>query len=73
MRKTDLTVATAVVVLLGLSASSITAARPCHLPVLGPGPGYHPHITPARIAARVRHRALPSRIARCSQPCQTLG
>lgn len=47
MKKTSLAAVTAALALLGLSASTAAAAAPsCALPVFGPGPAYHPHLTP---------------------------
>lgn len=58
--KTSLAAATAALVLLGLSASTAAAAAPsCALPVFGPGPSYHPHITPADFSPSVTNPFFP--------------
>jgi hypothetical protein len=54
MRKTSLAAVTAALALAGLSASTAAAAAPsCALPVFGPGPSYHPHVTPGDFSPSV--------------------
>jgi len=50
---------TAALALLGLGASSATAARSCALPVFGPGTAYHPHITPRDFSPSVTNPWFP--------------
>ncbi len=50
---------TAALALLGLSASSAAAARSCALPVFGPGPAYHPHITSRDFSPSVTNPLFP--------------
>jgi hypothetical protein len=50
---------TAALALLGLSASSATAAPSCALPVFGPGPAHHPHITPGDFSPSVTNPFSP--------------
>jgi hypothetical protein len=50
---------TAALALLGLSASGAAAAPSCALPGFGPGPDYHPTITPADFTPSVTNRYFP--------------
>ncbi|MDQ6816743.1 MAG: hypothetical protein M3018_04960, partial [Actinomycetota bacterium] len=59
MKKASLAAVAAALALLGLSASSATAAPSCALPVFGPGPAYHPHITPRDFSPFVTNQFFP--------------
>jgi hypothetical protein len=59
MSKVRLAAMTAALVLLGLSASSAAAAPSCDLPVFGPGPDYHPQITPSDFGPSVTNPLFP--------------
>ena len=60
MKKTILGAVTAVVALLGASASTAAAGgAPCALPKFGPGPAYHPTIKPTDFAASVTNPYFP--------------
>jgi hypothetical protein len=60
MKKTCLATTTAALALLGLSASSATAAgSSCDLPVFGPGASYRPHITPTDFSPSVTNPFFP--------------
>lgn len=60
MKKTSLAAVTAALALLGLSASTAAAAAPSSaLPVFGPGPAYHPHLTPADFRPSVTNPWFP--------------
>src|SRR2546430_12690621 len=50
---------TASLILLGLSTSRAKAAPACALPVFGPGPAYHPHITPRDFSPSVTNPLFP--------------
>jgi hypothetical protein len=58
--KTRFAAATAALSMLGVCASTAAAAAPsCPLPVFGPGPSYHPQITPANFSPNVTNPFLP--------------
>jgi hypothetical protein len=60
MKKTILTAVIAALALLGLSTSTAAANAPsCPLPVFGPGPDYHPHITPGNFSPSVTNPLFP--------------
>lgn len=60
MKKTSLAAVAAALALLGLSASTAAAAAPsCSLPVFGPGPAYHPHITPGDFSPSATNPLFP--------------
>ena len=62
MKKTHLAAAAATVAVLGLNASTAAAAtRSCPLPRFGPGPAYHPRITPADFGPSVTNPFFPLR------------
>jgi hypothetical protein len=59
LKKTSLSAVTAAVALLGLNASSATAAPSCDLPVFGPGADYHPRIKPSDFGPSVTNPWFP--------------
>jgi hypothetical protein len=60
MKKTTLAAMTAALAVLSVGASTAQAAgSPCALPAFGPGPSYHPKITPADFTPSVTNRYFP--------------